>query len=850
MHQLLLLLLVVSSTSLYTYGAIQATGQYGLTKLGEDRTCVSQSESSSLSYVVDTTGSMHDDFTELKVVNSWLLDRVAAKFPCGVRQYTMVEFNDPNVGPVRITETKDEFDAFFNSLTATGGGDCAELAIAGIRQALLFSPHQSFILVLTDASAKDYSNSALVNEVFSLIGSTKSQVVFLITGLCGTEDSPDYTIYRDISSISFGHLFKIPLKDLNKVFHYLDYTLSIPVNSSKHLFSGDFTNLVHNEYFSVNDIFSSLMITTDGVIHSLRLMGPNGTVLRLEQLVTETWGSMNLVKKPPRGNYNIDVNAGGFHAIRVQGFIATNISSAVNCSECHPDALCEEYADSMQCSCNNGFIGDGFNCSDIDECAYSWTHNCSVGTCHNTFGSYVCICPSGYNQLDDACIHLNKCDIPSLNACHPLATCMNKFDDYSCVCPIGYYGDGFHCEIDECWRGDCGFGIECTKSLGSYYCSDPCVNHIVLNEPWRSTDNTISLTNNCDISKNGWYQFVGSAGVRMPETCVPERRCNTDAPVWMSGTHPVISDGIVNRTACASWSGNCCQWTSTIQVKACPGGYHVYKLIGTPGSVCTLSYCTDASTVIGICKADEEWQLSDKGYGCYCKDQYKVSDLSHLHPELSCGQHEMKASFQKCQMKELDIYFDREHVMDSHCFGFEDDNATNTFSVLAPLNVAESRSCDVQIYQNKTHVTYKKTFYIVVETSGIITRNNTLAVSLLCVYKLDMMTSLNLALRPIISSVNITVGGTGKFTATMALFKDSSYTIPYEGSEVVLSSEDYLYIGVFVQGGDTSKYVLVMRNCYATPTEYANDSLKYHIIKDSPAPKQEVEVLEALILKI
>ncbi|KAM5151607.1 uncharacterized protein ACMZJ9_009832 [Mantella aurantiaca] len=586
-----------------------------------------QRESSSLTYVVDTTGSMSDDFAQLKVVNSWLLDRVTAKFPCGVRQYTMVEFNDPDVGPVRFTESREEFGAFFNNLEARDGGDCPELAITGIEQALLHSTHQSFILVLTDASAKDYANATLVNQVFSLIKTTGAQVFFLITGMCGSEDSPDYTIYRDIASLSFGHVFTIPLSDLNKVFNYLDFTLSIPVNSSELLFSGDFTDLVHNESLSVSDTFSSLMITTDGVINSLRLVGPNNLVRRLAVLVTERWGSMQLMNNPAIGNYIIIINAGGRHAVRVQGFMATNISSTGNCSECHPDALCEEYADSVKCSCKDGFIGDGFNCSDINECEYEWTHRCSVGICQNTLGSYFCICPSGYNNTGDACVPFSMCDNPGLNRCHSLATCIPSSGDYSCVCPTGYYGNGFHCEVDECQRGVCGFRMDCTKSIGSYFCSDPCANHTVLDEPWRSTDYTGTVTKNCDGSKNGWYQFVGSSGVRMPETCVPERRCNTDAPVWMSGTHPAIRDGIVDRTACAAWGGTCCQWTSTIQVKACQGGYYVYKLIGTPGSVCTLSYCTDPLTANGTCKADEEWRLSDKGWGCYCKDQYKVSGM-------------------------------------------------------------------------------------------------------------------------------------------------------------------------------------------------------------------------------
>lgn len=267
-------------------------------------------------------------------------------------------------------------------------------------------------------------------------------------------------------------------------------------------------------------------------------------------------------------------------------------TAAVDCSQCHPYALC----DGFHCSCKDGFFGNGFNCSDIDECTDSRTHNCSVGTCQNTIGSYICLCPRGYIHSHGSCVPFNECENPSLYRCHPVAKCIYYFYWSTCVCPDGYYGNGFHCEIDECQRGVCGFGMDCTKSRGSYSCSDPCVNRTVLDEPWRSTDNTLNVTLKYDFYKNGWYQFVGSGGVRIPEYCVPNYRCNTDTPAWMNGTHPVIRDGIVDRTSCAHWSEDCCYWTSTIQVKACPQGYYVYKLIGTPGSLWySSSYCTGKS---------------------------------------------------------------------------------------------------------------------------------------------------------------------------------------------------------------------------------------------------------------
>ncbi|XP_018425901.1 PREDICTED: hemicentin-2-like [Nanorana parkeri] len=356
---------------------------------------------------------MWDDLYELKLVNGWLLDRIAARFPCGVRQYTMVEFNDPSVGPVRITYSKDEFSYFFNNLVASGGGDCPELAIAGLKLALENSPDKSFILVLTDASALDYNNASLVNEVYRLLNTTQSQVFFVATGLCGSLYDSDFLIYREIASRSFGHVFQ--------VFNYLDFTLSQPINNSKALFSGNYGNGKHSDSFPVSYNFTSLLVTSDGVITTFKISGPNTSKDDIKTVVNEAWGAMYIIKDPTTGNWTIEVEGSEKYSVRVSGSYATS-----NCSKCHPEATCADYFGYLQCSCKDGFIGDGFNCSDVDECAYYWSNNCGYYTCVNTYGSYYCMCPSGYrNDSGAGCVDVDECSNPGLNTCTVNATCTN-----------------------------------------------------------------------------------------------------------------------------------------------------------------------------------------------------------------------------------------------------------------------------------------------------------------------------------------------------------------------------------------------------------------------------------------
>ncbi|XP_033075725.1 uromodulin [Trachypithecus francoisi] len=133
------------------------------------------------------------------------------------------------------------------------------------------------------------------------------------------------------------------------------------------------------------------------------------------------------------------------------------------------------------------------------------------------------------------------------------------------------------------------------------------------------------------------------------------------------------------------------------------------------------------------------------------------------------------------------------------------------------------------IQRNETHATYSNTLYLADE---IIIRDRNIKINFACSYPLDMKVSLKTSLQPMVSVLNIRVGGTGMFTVRMALFQSPSYTQPYEGSSVTLSTEAFLYVGTILDGGDVSRFALLMTNCYATPSGNATDPLKYFIIQD------------------
>lgn len=363
-------------------------------------------------------------------------------------------------------------------------------------------------------------------------------------------------------------------------------------------------------------------------------------------------------------------------------------------------------------------------------------------------------------------------------------------------------------------------------------CFDPCQNYTLLNEPFRSTENTEDIQG-CDSDKHGWYRFVGDGGVRMPEDCVPTFRCQTSAPLWLNGTHPGLGEGIVNRTACAHWSGNCCLWKTEVLVKACPGPYYVYRLEGTPQ--CSLRYCTDPATAEDkcdrTCRPEEECRLVSGTWGCFCRQDLNVSaDVHSLQPQLDCGDTEIKVSLDKCLLGSLG-FGDEVHAYlrdgNWNCSSLRQSEEENWISVTNPT---QAGACGNILERNQTHAIYINTLSLV---NDFIIRDTILSINFQCAYPLDMKVSLQMALQPIVSSLNITVDGEGEFTVRMALFQDQDYTSPYEGTAVMLSVESMLYVGTILERGDTSRFNLVLKNCYATPTEDKTDPVKYFIIRNS-----------------
>ncbi|XP_077966704.1 uncharacterized protein LOC144420858 isoform X2 [Styela clava] len=114
--------------------------------------------------------------------------------------------------------------------------------------------------------------------------------------------------------------------------------------------------------------------------------------------------------------------------------------------DCDENATCIDSANgTYTCQCNEGFTGNGFNCTDINECSNEFLP-CS--NCSNTVGGYSCGCEKGFDG--ENCTDIDECQTGRHN-CHPRAKCTNTYGSYNCTCDADYYEE----DDDGTWCTGC-----------------------------------------------------------------------------------------------------------------------------------------------------------------------------------------------------------------------------------------------------------------------------------------------------------------------------------------------------------------------------------------------------------
>jgi hypothetical protein len=143
-------------------------------------------------------------------------------------------------------------------------------------------------------------------------------------------------------------------------------------------------------------------------------------------------------------------------------------------TECDPKAICSDADGPPQCTCFEGYEGDGESCTDIDECADDNGGCDTNAACVNRQGGYRCLCDETFAGDGETCTDTDECADALLNTCDPNAECSDNDAGFGCACGAGFTGDGFGCgDVDECADVDlfeCAANASCKNAFGSYEC--------------------------------------------------------------------------------------------------------------------------------------------------------------------------------------------------------------------------------------------------------------------------------------------------------------------------------------------------------------------------------------------
>lgn len=200
-----------------------------------------------------------------------------------------------------------------NAVRVSGGGDCPELAIRGLINALENTLPNSQAFLFSDASAKDYE---LYDEAASLIQRRQASVNFLLTGDCGEANGPGYKVYEKIARTGGGQVFSMDRYNVRDVLVAMSVSLET-----------DFVSLQSIDYDEAGKSVTTLELDDTVRRLSVSLSGRNAKLSikdskNIQVSSNETFSSNNIqiiTFDAADNKYTIDASAQSAFSMRVGG---------------------------------------------------------------------------------------------------------------------------------------------------------------------------------------------------------------------------------------------------------------------------------------------------------------------------------------------------------------------------------------------------------------------------------------------------------------------------------------------------------------------------------------------------
>ena len=153
----------------------------------------------SLGFVIDDTGSMGPTIDGVKSAVARIVREVEKNPDKRPDQYLLVRYGDPDVGIAFTTSSAENILSAVNAFSPHGGGDCPELAMAALLNAINAANEESTLHLFTDASAKD------AGRVGSVVArAIAKNIIINVAGKASC--SPVDPVYKKITTETGGQL--------------------------------------------------------------------------------------------------------------------------------------------------------------------------------------------------------------------------------------------------------------------------------------------------------------------------------------------------------------------------------------------------------------------------------------------------------------------------------------------------------------------------------------------------------------------------------------------------------------------------------------------------------------------
>lgn len=271
--------------------------------------------SSTLGMVVDTTGSMSDIQGQVKSQIAAIVNSVVGTDD-EPEQYLLAPFNDPFTGPVTVTSDATTFLAQVNALTASGGGDCPELAMQGLSDAISNADDGSTLFLFTDASAKD---SALAGSVAAAANQKQITINFGLFGSC----SPIDPGFIRVASETGGQIFFLARNEAGSLFSLVRPQVGLPPDPILHS-AGTLATGSRDFQFPIDSTLNTL--TLAGFAESLTkitLTRPDGSVVAPTDpganVTSVSTATIFNITSPQTGVWHAHIEGSGSYSVAVLG---------------------------------------------------------------------------------------------------------------------------------------------------------------------------------------------------------------------------------------------------------------------------------------------------------------------------------------------------------------------------------------------------------------------------------------------------------------------------------------------------------------------------------------------------